>query len=284
MSTREQIGTPPGDAEFANLTLGAGALRDPGGLPLGDVLGHSLERLTQVYAALESFALARDFDLLPDAPDVRAAGAKVQDNKQGMLDYVAAHLVPCSLLVKGGTSSAPAQRLQAVFTDGVNRSFVAHVFARTSIVHQITNYADSRCESFRAGNGTVEIFRDACESVARDRHARPREVFNDVVVPEFARVAGERIVTQQSEILAIPDPSPLLDRFGRPFEPRPGYSKVKDPDPQAWNANRRAVVQVLSIYAGTTQPDARAVGRVSEQFKALRANELREQVARRRGR
>ncbi len=271
---REVFDSSPDEVALFNARVSGWSTRDAGGLPLGDVSGHALNRLTQCYAIIESAKLAGDFGAIAGHQDFMVAGASVQDWR-GTRDYPAAHLAPCTLKIgTPGSSSAPKPLYQS-FEDGINRSFVANLFAKTEPVHRLVNYADSLCERQKGGTGMGEILAQACRTVAKDPKANPREVLHDELIPIFQMVANERITLMRQTIPEDYRPSPLLNQFGRPYYQRPEDVRVHSPSPEAYKANRAAVLQVLSLYAGAHNPRLDALAKVADQFKALRANEQR---------
>src|SRR5690348_724309 len=80
--------------------LAVGSVTDGRGLTLGDVASHRRARYRTVYFALHLIAgLARRTILRP-TDVILPCGAKVQD-KGGIEDFQAAHVVPCDLKVNG---------------------------------------------------------------------------------------------------------------------------------------------------------------------------------------
>jgi hypothetical protein len=272
--SREIFIPNPNPAQQASDLLAGTLMRDDGGLPLGDVQSHALGRLTVCYGVLEAVRLAADVDRLPAAFTFEATGAAVQD-RRGRRDYPAAHVVPCGLSVGSPAAGAP-QALHDVFASGINRSFVSGLFGKTELVHRLTNYADLLCERTRTGDGMANSLVEGCTIVARDRRVSPREVLHEKLIPEFQVIAGRQIVDMAKTLPENEAPSRLVDQFGRPFYERPADYRIHSVSPQAYRANRRAVLQILSLYAGTHTPLTSALDRLVDQFKALRSNEIRE--------
>ncbi len=279
-------------SQFEDRASGYGT-RDATGLPLGDVLGHSLNRLVICYGVLEAADLAADYaqigggDGIPPNFDFFPVKAAPQD-RQGSTEYPAAHLAPCSLEVGDPKSGKARPKLYDVYADGINRGFVRDLFRRTELVHVLTNRADSRCEGMARGDGMAHVLADSCETLVRDPQLSARDVFFDKLVPEFQAVAQRQLIEFNETLLArFPDAlSPqvsIVDQYGRPigshWNPLRTDARIHSSSPAAWKANRQAVSQILSTYA-TTRATPSDIGRTSEQFRALRGNEEREAVYR----
>jgi hypothetical protein len=295
---REIFDSNPDPTQQFNEKLAGWGTRDEGGLPLGNVLGHSLNRVTVCYAILEAAKIAAEFDQLPGDSEFITAGAAVQDRK-GTREYPAAHLAPCSLKVGNPGTAAPLN-LHEVYADGISRSFVASLFAKTELVHRLANYADSLCERQKSRGGMADALAQSCMLVTRDRHVRPREVLFERLIPDFQAIASEQIVTisqtlpEEYEPSRIVDPfgrphderpsahspSPIVDQFGRRYAERPSDTRVHSPSAEAYRANRQTVIQILGVYAGTHSPRMAAMEKAANQLKGVRANEERQAVNR----
>lgn len=289
---------PDEGSQFEDRISGFGT-RDATGLPLGDVLGHSLNRLVVCYGVLEAADLAADYaqiaggDGIPPNFDFFAVGASPQD-RQGSNEYPAAHLVPCSLEVGNPKSTKARPKLYELYADGINRSFVRDLFRRTELVHVLTNRADSRCEGTarKDKDGMAHVLARSCETVVRDPKLSAKDVFFDKLVPEFQAVAQRQLIEFNEKLLArFPDAlSPqvsIVDQYGKPirsnWDPLRMDARIHSSSPAAWKANRQAISQILSTYA-TTRAMQSDIARMSEQFRALKANEEREAVNRMRKR
>jgi len=276
-------------AQFNARALGYN-FRDAWGLPLGNFLGHSSKRLETCYAALEATRLAVRYARVGPDPGLPRAyrffptGSPPQD-WQGAPDYPAAHCAPTSLRVGNPASVGPRPRLQDVYADGISRAFVENLFGQTELVHRLTNYADQLCEgTWRRGQsiGMRYDLARSCDELVIDERASPREVFYDLLVPSF-RASAQRELNAFEERIDADDPeagrpSPLVDRYGDPFqfEPERADTRVSDkapPDVQL--KNQLAVVQVLTAYVETPAPSSSRVEPIAGQFKALASNEER---------
>ena len=285
--------TPDPVSQFQDLISGF-ATRDAGGLPLGDVFGHALNRLSVCYGILESAKLAASFaqvvpahDGIPPNFEFAIAGAVPQD-KPGTREYPAAHLAPCTLKIGDPAASGAPANLFDVFADGVTRAFVFNLFGKTERVHKLANYSDGICERNKSQNDWVHVLAACSTEVVRNRHATPREVFFDALIPRFQVVAGQQLVNMESTLGQVPPPaeSLIVDQTGQPYgrAERPTDVRIHSPSPAAWRANREAVVQILAAYSGTHSPRQEDVSRLAHQFKALRSNEEREARGRNRAR
>src|SRR5947209_9151930 len=160
-------------AQFNARVAGWGT-RAAAGLPLGDVLGHSPNRLAVCYGVLNAAKLAAGYGRTDSNSAITGqfrfapVGAIPQDWR-GSREYPAAHLSPCSLRVGDPAASKPGAPLFNVFADGVTRSYVGGLFAKTELVHVLVNRADSRCEGTpKAGKppekpGLAQVLADSCD-------------------------------------------------------------------------------------------------------------------------
>jgi hypothetical protein len=268
--------------------------RDLTGLPLGDVLGHSLNRLAVCYGALSAAKLAAAYG----RTDARSAieshfnftpVAAIPQDWRGRRDYPAAHLAPCSLRVGDPAAAKPGAPLFNVFADGVTRSYVGWLFARTELVHVLVNRADSRCEGTpKAGKppekpGLAQVLTRGCDLLISNPYATPREIMYDVVMPGFRTVIAERLTdfTLESQKLQddiFEESTGLVDAQGRPFDwdPERADFSIHSESPEALKANRRALANVLETYVSTREPRSEDIALSDEHFRALRSNEERE--------
>ena len=284
-------------AQF-NARIAGWNTRDLTGLPLGDVLGHGLNRLAVCYGVLNAAHLAGAYGRMGAKPGLfkqyrfEPVGAIPQDWR-GSKEYPAAHLAPCSLLVFDPTGAKQAKPLFDIFADGVTRSHVRGLFAKTELVHVLVNYADSRCEGTPKGGkqtektGFAQVLARACDRLIHEPQAKPRDVMYGFLAPGFRAVIGERIRDFTQESLKLQDdfleaPSDLVDARGRPFDWNPERSdlSIKSASPEALKANRRAVLQALDIYASIREPRLADIARSDGEFAALRLNEIRESMKR----
>lgn len=277
---------PDAVAQFHDLIAGFGT-RDAGGLPLGNVAEHAENRLTVCHAILDGARLlaicgriAPGYDGIPPSYEFSIGGAVPQD-RPGTVDYPAAHLAPGTIKLGDPNSGRQPDNLYALFGDGITRSYVHNLFARTELVHRLTNYCDSICERKRTGDGMANALVESCELVARDTRGDTVEVLYDELIPKFQTVARGRLAFFEASLGAAPpellETSPLLDHLGRPYQSaaRPADTRIHSTSPAAWVANRRAVLQILGTYASLNEPKIADVRRTRDQFKALRANEER---------
>lgn len=284
---REFVDENPDEvAQFNDLVAGFGT-RDAGGLPLGNVQEHAVNRLTVCHAIIEGARLlaicgqiAPGYDGIPPFYEFSIGGAVPQD-RPGTTDYPAAHLAPGTVKLGDPSSARRPDNLYELFGDGITRSYMHNLFARTELVHRLTNYVDSICERKRTGDGMAQALVESCTLAARDHRASTVEVLHDELIPQFQRVARDRLAVIEASLSSAPpellETSPLLDRHGQPYRTaeRPADTRIHSPSPAAWVANRQAVLQILGTYAGLNEPNMPAIRRTLDQFQALRANEDR---------
>jgi hypothetical protein len=292
---REYIDENPDPvAQFNDLVAGFGT-RDRGGLPLGNVYAHALNRYDICHAILEAAQLGSQHaqlipgvDGIPPKFEFMIGGAVPQD-RRGTREYPAAHLAPGTVKLGDPASVANPVGLYDIFSDGVTKGYVYALFGRTELVHRLTNYCDSVCERKKSGDGLAQALVDSCEIVARDPRAKPIEVLHDKLIPDFKNVAGRQLAVMETTLSATPPEqletsSPIVDQYGLPYRngERPADTRIHSPSPDAWRANRQAVIQILGTYAGANEPDIRTIRERLDHFKALRFNEEREARGRRR--
>jgi hypothetical protein len=284
---REFVDENPDEvAQFNDLVAGFGT-RDGGGLPLGNVQDHAANRLTVCHAIIEGSRLlatcgqlAAGYDGIPPFYEFSIGGAVPQD-RPGTTDYPAAHLAPGTVKLGDPGSARRPDNLYDLFADGITRSYMHNLFARTELVHRLTNYVDSICERKRTRDGMAEALVESCTLAARNYRVSTVEVLHDELIPKFQRVARDRLAVVTTSLSSAPsellETSPLLDHRGQPYRAaeRPTDTRIHSPSPAAWVANRQAVLQILGTYAGINEPKMPDIRRTLDQFRALRANEDR---------
>ncbi len=294
MSRRRDIydENPDEVRQFDDLVSGYDT-RDDAGLPLGDVYGHALNRLKISYGILEAAKLAADIwgygngDGVPPIFEAYPVGAHPQDRTGWSRQYPAAHVSPCRLEV-GDPQGAPTRtNLYRRYGCGITRGFVEGLFSRTDIIHKLANYSDGLCEGTSrtaARTGMSHVLASSCTTLFRDQRASARTIFFDELIPGYGAVAAQQLDAVETGLIdrfadALEPEVGLVDPTGRPFSWNPEGrtdTRVHSPSPLAWKANRRAVVQILEIYASTLAPRSGDLAEIRGQFVALRANEQRE--------
>ena len=257
--------------------------------PLGDVLGHFINREVTCYALLEAASLLGDVvDAEINGRDPKLAFKPIGDppqDRQGTDEYRAADLSPCNIVIAQATAIRPSTQFAMAFNGGIARSFVKWIMAETDLVHFIVNVADSRIEGFnrKDGKGLAHILTDHCTMVARDPKATPKQVFFDLMMPAVKELtdahrekADEQLFNKHSDVLE--DIPVLLDHRGDSLDPpdQPTdftiHSKNCD---DAWRANRLALRKVLEIFHAAPPPPLDRINAVSNSFQGLRYNEMR---------
>ena len=222
--------------------LAAGSVTDGRGLTLGDVTGHRHDRYLASYRALHLVGTLAHISLLSARSTIVAIGAEVQD-KTGIEDFHAAHILPCDFEINGRAG------LHQLFVSPIIRANVqVHLFGVTNVLHKLVNYADRRCEA----NGWIATFRAATRSVIKG--ADPDQVFSRELVPGYsAAVARARdaliAALRKGEREAIDKPT-LLAPNGEPAQRRAQDFRIgaKVGDPKVSGINKGAVLQVFEDY------------------------------------
>ncbi len=222
--------------------LATGAVTDGRGLTLGDVAGHRRDRCVAVAFAVHLAAGLGRHRLLKATDSVRAIGAEVQD-KTGIEDFQAAHVLPCDFDING------REGLHLWFSSPIIRGNVqVHVFGRTNVVHRLVNYADRRCEA----TGWIAAFRQAILQAVRDGDADAgclRDLFSS-----FAAT----VLAARNKLLAdiTPDERNFMNH-GRLLaaNSQPAQNRVPDfrvtkklADPRQRVFNKQAVQRVYDEY------------------------------------
>lgn len=222
--------------------LAAGSTTDGRGLTLGDVAGHRHDRYLASYRALHLVGTLAGISLLSGKSTIVAIGAEVQD-KTGIEDFQAAHVLPCDFEIDG-----KAGLHQFFVSPIISGNVQARLFGVTNVVHRLVNYADRRCEA----NGWIATFLDATKSVMKG--ADPDQVFSRHLVPGYsAAVARARdallAALRKGEREAIDKPT-LLAPNGEPAQRRPQDFRIgaKVGDPKVSGINKGAVLQVFEEY------------------------------------
>jgi hypothetical protein len=278
-------------SEMAATTL----FRDVGGLPLGNFLAHSQNRLKTCYQILLAAKIAQRFDRVDPNAQLRAVGATIQD-KKGTRAYPAAHLAPCDIAT-GTLPGGATQHLHSVFRDRFAVGFIQKIFGTTEFVHKYVNYLDTQMERTKEGDGFSRELVDAVRTILRDRWANPRALFHDQVVPAYRRIATEGLAELDSlDIVEIDDrggvivdhhgepfnpgatpatPSALVDRYGSPLIARPTDLSVNSTEPDALMYTRHTLRTILTAFATTPATDADTSRTVESQFQAIEQHEER---------
>jgi hypothetical protein len=222
--------------------LAAGSTTDGRGLTLGDVAGHRRDRYLASYRALHLLGALAGISLLSAKSTIDAIGAEVQD-KTGIEDFQAAHVLPCDFEING-----KAGLHQLFVSPIISGNVQARLFGVTNVVHRLVNYADRRCEA----NGWIDTFLAAMKSVMKGADAD--QVFSQNLVPGYsAAVVRARDVLvaalRKGEREAIDRPT-LLAPNGEPAQRRAQDFRIsaKVGDPKVSGINKGAVLQVFAEY------------------------------------
>jgi hypothetical protein len=272
--------------QFNDLVAGFGT-RDHTNRPLGDVLGHAVNRLATCYALIEAAFLLGDVaEANSGGRDTMLAlkpGGDPPQDRMGTTEYPAAHLSPCSLIVATGRAVKPLTRLDLAFNGGIAQARVRQVMEETELVHFIVNVADSRMEGARRknGDGFSHALARSCTLAARDPKATPKQVFFDVLMPDYKAVAASRLHKAEQELFAkapdaLGDVPILFSANGGALNPpaQPTDFTIHAKDPKAWRANRLALRKVFETFHAAPPPPTDRLAKAASMFAGLRHNEM----------